>query len=290
MSIAIMMPPSSSFSAYVSWAQMQTNISEEEEKSLLLEYTNKNDLSSVKKLLISHLKYVISIAGGYIGYGLPLQDLVQEGNIGLMKAVKRFDLIHAVRFATFAMYWIKSEIHEYIIRNWRIVKVATTKNQRKLFFRLRKQLDYEQPVQANLKSIAQQAGVSLHETQIMHARMLQYEESLEASVNYNDDTSVTLGEILSLPGDNPMQRVISAQQVETRTEYLNSAIKSLNDREQWIISQRWLTKTNTKTLEFIAKHLGISIERARQLEVQALKRMRKFLLDNKCSYADAFTD
>lgn len=270
--------PASNFSAYTAWAQSQANLSETEERQLLEAFVDHGDLTAVKALLMSHLKYVISIASTYSGYGLSIQDLVQEGNIGLMKAVKRFDITHSVRLATFASYWIKSEIHEYIIKNWRMVKIATTKAQRKLFFRLRKQLNYETPVQENLKYIAENAEVSLKDTQEMYARMIQQEGSLEANISSHNSESTTLGEVLSQPHDNPFDNLASEQTDTTNTK-LSLAVASLNEREQWIIQQRWLHDSDTPraTLDQVAHHFKISIERARQLEAQALKRMRSFL-------------
>lgn len=279
--------PTSSFSAYVAWAQKHPNLTEEHERMLLRAYSENSDLDAVKQLLLSHLKYVISIASGYLGYGLPIQDLVQEGNIGLMRAVKRFDMTHAVRLATFAVYWIKSEIHEYIIRNWRIVKIATTKAQRKLFFRLRKQLNYEAKVHDNLQNIALKAGVSLEDARHMHMRMMHHEESLESRVSHQEN-DVVLGDMLSLPGDNPSDVVATEQTSSTRFAYLKNAMDALNERERWIIQKRWMIEDAKQkpTLDNVAQHLGVSVERARQLEAQALKRMKKFLDSNNVLYID----
>ena len=279
--------PASNFSAYTAWTQSLPNVTEIEERQLLEAFVTQGDLIAVKKLIYSHLKYVVSIASTYTGYGLPIQDLVQEGNIGLMKAIKRFDTAHAVRLATFAIYWIKSEIHEYIIKNWRMVKIATTKAQRKLFFRLRKQLSYETPVQENLKLIAKNADVSLQETQDMYARMIQSDGSLEATFTSNNAESISLGEVLSLPGDNPLDTLINGQSAQLNTT-LSQALSDLNEREQWIIKNRWLTENEGErlTLDHISKHLKVSIERARQLEVQALKRMRCYLSERHLHYPD----
>ena len=204
-----------------------------------------------------------------------------------MKAVKRFDLNHTVRLATFAVYWIKSEIHEYIIRNWRMVKIATTKAQRKLFFRLRKQLNYESRVQKNLQDIATSAGVTLQDAQHMHTRMMCYEESLESKAAYHDHDTL-LGDVLSLPGDNPMETVTAMQGHALQRVHLEHAIAALNDRERWIVEQRWLLDDAQEkpTLEMLSQHLGVSIERARQLEVQALKRMRTFLHNKNIAFVD----
>lgn len=279
--------PASNFSSYAAWAQSQPNLSETEERRLLEAFVKNGDLIAAKQLLLSHLKYVISIASTYAGYGLSIQDLVQEGNMGLMKAVKKFDITHHVRLSTFAVYWIKSEIHEYIIKNWRIVKIATTKAQRKLFFRLRKQLNYEIPIQDNLKLIAADANVSLQDTQEMYARMVQGEASLESTMSSHDDQSTTLGDSLSLPSDNPVNALIQGQN-EQAHNLLSHALSSLNEREQWIINTRWLQDADVArpTLEHVATTLNVSIERARQLEVQALKRMRLYLSDLNLQYTD----
>ena len=283
--------PATNFSAYVAWAQSQPNLSVEEEQKLLRDFNECNDLQAVKKILLSHLKYVISIAVGYSGYGLSIQDLVQEGNIGLMKAVRRFDIRHAVRFSTFAVYWVKSEIREYIIRNWRMVKIATTKAQRKLFYRLRKSLDYEARTQDNLRKIALDSGVSLEDTQHMHARMLYAEESLEGPVPHQDHNMV-LGDVLSLSCDNPMDVIGKRQSCSMRTISIKNAIDSLNAREKWIIEQRWMLEdeSNKATLESMSQSLGISVERVRQLEVQALKRMKKYMDQHNVSSVDVLSD
>lgn len=277
----------SSFASYAAWAQSIPNLSETEEKKLLESFVTNGDLLSAKQLTLSHLKYVISTASTYAGYGLPLQDLVQEGNIGLMKAIKRFDIARPVRLATFAIYWIKSEIHEYIIKNWRMVKIATTKAQRKLFFRLRKQLNHEIPIQENLKLIAKNADVSIEKTQEMYARMVQSDSSLEATLPSASTESLTLGEVLSSPNDNPLDTLICGQASQLDAALLK-ALLQLNERERWIIENRWLQKAEDKklTLEHISKHLNVSVERSRQLEVQALKRMRGHLQTQQFQYAD----
>lgn len=269
--------PAGSFSAYVAWAQSIPNLSEEEERRLLEEFAETHHLPSAQKIVLSYLKYVISIAHSYVRYGLPIQDLVQEGNIGLMKAIKRFDLSYSVRFSTLATYWIKSEIREYIIRNWRMVKIATTKAQRKLFSCLRKNFDHAETVSENLKRISEDAGVSLEETRHMYNRMMQPDASLEAPL-YASEDAPSLGDSLSLV-ETPLQRLLQ-EEYEVGHEWLIKALASLPERERWLIETRWLGSEETKpTLTELSKVLGVSVERARQIEVKAMKQLKLVLQD-----------
>lgn len=267
--------------AYIQSANRIPLLTEEEEHSLAIRYRDHGDLDAARKMVLSHLRLVISIARNYLGYGLPHADLIQEGNIGLMKAVKRFDPERGVRLVSFAIHWIKAEIHEYIIKNWRLVKIATTKAQRKLFFNLRNLRNLKPGSQAldnnQIIDVAKQLGVKPEEVSEMETRMTGHDIALE---NNNDDgadeTSYAPIEYLS---DNQYEptRVIAAQErAYLSTEGLSQAIDTLDQRSQRIIKARWLDD-ETATLHELAAEFGVSAERIRQIESKALQKMRSVL-------------
>jgi RNA polymerase sigma-32 factor len=247
----------------------------EEEMNYATRLKNNNDLEAAKALIVSHLRLVASIARGYSGYGLPQADLIQEGNIGLMKAVKRFDPTRGVRLVSFAMHWIKAEIHEYIIRNWRLVKVATTKAQRKLFFNLRSMktgLGSLQPDE--VANIARELKVKPEEVLEMESRFNNHEISLEG--NIDDDSEDTFSPIAYLEDEQPepSEMLSAIEQEHLQTTGLASALASLDERSRRIVEARWLTQDSSSTLHDLAAEFGVSAERIRQIEQKAMEKMK----------------
>ena len=263
--------------AYIQTANRYPMLSEAEEFELAERFRSQDDLDAARQLVLSHLRLVISIARGYMGYGLPQADLIQEGNIGLMKAVKRFDPSRGVRLVSFAMHWIKAEIHEYILRNWRLVKVATTKAQRKLFFNLRSlKAGYEgadtlSPTQSN--EVAQRLGVKQDDVVEMETRLSGRDLALEAN---SDDSEETFAPIDYLADSRyePTQVIERKTQDWMRGEGLQQAIEGLDPRSRRIIQARWLHDGDAATLHDLADEFGVSAERIRQIEVKALRKMR----------------
>lgn len=257
-------------------------LSAEEEYSLAVKFRTNDDLEAARQLIVSHLRLVASIARGYNGYGLPQQDLIQEGNIGLMKAVKRFDPERGVRLVSFAMHWIKAEMHEYIVRNWRMVKVATTKAQRKLFFNLRSMktgLNSLQP--AEVAHIAKELNVKPEEVLEMEARLNGHEISLEA--NIDDDGDEQYSPIAYLPdeGLEPLEALQSKQIEIAETTGLANALQNLDDRSRRVVEARWLQDTGGKTLHELADEFGVSAERIRQIEQKAMQKMKTSMLASR---------
>jgi len=247
----------------------------EEEMNYATRLKNNNDLEAAKALIVSHLRLVASIARGYSGYGLSQADLIQEGNIGLMKAVKRFDPTRGVRLVSFAMHWIKAEIHEYIIRNWRLVKVATTKAQRKLFFNLRSMktgLGSLQPDE--VANIARELKVKPEEVLEMESRFSNHEISLEG--NIDDDSEDTFSPIAYLEDEQPepSEMLSAIEQEHLQTTGLASALASLDERSRRIVEARWLTQDSSSTLHDLAAEFGVSAERIRQIEQKAMEKMK----------------
>lgn len=254
-------------------------LSAEEEYQLATSLKKENDLEAAKKLVVSHLRLVASIARNYSGYGLPQSDLIQEGNIGLMKAVRRFDPERGVRLVSFAMHWIKAEIHEYIVRNWRLVKVATTKAQRKLFFNLR---SMKSGKSASLQSeevahIARELNVKPEDVLEMESRMSGHEISLEG--NADDETEDVFAPISYLQATQAEpSEILEEQEVEhLHTAGLSTALAKLDDRSRRIVEARWLQEDNSATLHDLAEEFGVSAERIRQIEQKAMKQMKGFL-------------
>lgn len=268
-----------SLSAYIQKAQQQPILSEETERALATRYQTEGDLEAAKTLVLSHLRLVISVARGFLGYGLPHADLIQEGNIGLMKAVKRFDPTRGVRLVTFALYWIKAEIHEYVLKNWKIVKTATTKAQRKLFFNLRRLTNSNGKALTiqETKAIARDLNVKESDVLEMQTRMFTSDlaldapfsdESEEAPVNFLADSRFSPETILEKKAAEKLQ-----------TLGLQKALGVLDDRSAQIIKARWLANS-PKTLQELAEEYQVSAERIRQIETQALKKMRSVLQEN----------
>lgn len=251
----------------------------EEEYALAVKFRDEADLDAARQLIVSHLRLVASIARGYIGYGLPQADLIQEGNIGLMKAVKRYDPERGVRLVSFAMHWIKAEIHEYIVKNWRLVKIATTKAQRKLFFNLRSMrtgLGTLQP--AEVARIAKVLNVKPEEVIEMEGRLGGHEVSLEA--HFDDDNDESFSPIAYLPdaGLEPSDALQAKQDEMRETTGLAHALESLDERSRRVVQARWLQEDDSKTLHQLANEFGVSAERIRQIEQKAMQKMKTLLL------------
>lgn len=262
--------------AYISAVNRLPMLTYDEEISLAQQLRAKNDLGAAQKLVLSHLRLVVSIARGYLGYGLPHADLIQEGNIGLMKAVKRFDPDQGVRLVSYAMHWIKAEMHEYILKNWRLVKVATTKAQRKLFFNLRSHkegLDAMTPLQVD--ALAKTLNVKREEVIEMETRLTGRDIALDAPTDDDDDKFAPIA-YLSSESQEPT-KVLEAQQYDRlQSEGLVAALNKLDDRSRRIVEARWLTNDNGSgaTLHELADEFGVSAERIRQIEAVALKKMK----------------
>ncbi|MCX7189544.1 MAG: hypothetical protein RLZZ541_1307 [Pseudomonadota bacterium] len=251
----------------------------EEEYALAVKFRKENDLEAARQLIVSHLRLVASIARGFNGYGLPQSDLIQEGNIGLMKAVKRFDPERGVRLVSFAMHWIKAEIHEYIVRNWRMVKIATTKAQRKLFFNLRSMktsLNSLQP--SEVEHIAKTLNVKPEDVLEMEARLSGHEISLEA--NIDDDADEHYSPIAYLQDERlePLEAIQAKQAEFSETTGLSLALQSLDDRSRRVVESRWLQDEGGKTLHELADEFGVSAERIRQIEQKAMQKMKALML------------
>lgn len=280
-------PALGSLDAYIKWAKSLPILSVPEEKELTQQLHSKNDLNAARQLVLAHLRFVVHIAQGYHGYGLPLEDLIQVGNIGLMKAVKKFNPMVGVRLITFAVHWIKSEIHEFVLRNWRIVKVATTKAQRKLFFNLRKLTSASRWLNAKeIESIAKELRVNPREVQTMESRLLNHDVAF--SVREDDDGGNgggnTSGNDRGVSGaesyltddsNNPYLALAESDWSQNRTERLEMALTSLDERSRDIVEQRWLQESKA-TLHDLSLKYHVSMERIRQIEEQALKKIRGY--------------
>jgi RNA polymerase sigma-32 factor len=263
-----------SLDAYISAVHRIPVLSQDEEQSLSRRYNEESDLESARKLVMSHLRFVVHVARGYSGYGLQLADLIQEGNIGLMKAVKRFDPDQGVRLVSFAVHWIRAEMHEFILRNWRIVKVATTKAQRKLFFNLRKSKKRLGWMNAEeVRVVAKDLGVPEATVREMESRLSGRDVGFEAPVDADEDAKPAPAAFLVDEGADPYDNVADADQADNRMETLSAALQKLDDRSRDIIQRRWLNDEKA-TLQDLADEYGVSAERIRQVEANAMKKMR----------------
>ncbi|MDY0012951.1 MAG: RNA polymerase sigma factor RpoH [Rhodocyclaceae bacterium] len=277
MSLSLSLPvPSAvgSIDQYIQTVNRLPLLTEAEEVELGQRLRRDGDVEAARKLVLSHLRVVVAIARGYLGYGLPHADLIQEGNIGLMKAVKRFDPNRGVRLVSFAMHWIKAEIHEYVLKNWRLVKVATTKAQRKLFFNLRGLKQDSRALHTDeVRAVASQLGVKPEEVVEMETRLSGQDVPLEG---YGDDEEERFAPIAYLPDPHgePVEVMEAAQQAHLQGEGLQAALASLDDRSRAIIQRRWLTEGEAATLHELAAEYGVSAERIRQIEAKAMQKMR----------------
>ena len=280
MSQALSLPvPSAvgSIDQYIQTVNRIPLLSEKEEVELAIRLRDDGDVDAARKLVMSHLRLVVAIARGYLGYGLPHADLIQEGNIGLMKAVKRFDPTRGVRLVSFAIHWIKAEIHEYVIRNWRLVKIATTKAQRKLFFNLRSmKSDTGTLNHDEVRAVAAQLGVKPEEVVEMETRMGGRDMPLEGG---SDDDDGRFAPIAYLPDPHaePSEVLEQAESARLQDEGLHQALESLDERSRAIMRRRWLTEDSGATLHELAAEYGVSAERIRQIEAKAMQKMRGLL-------------
>lgn len=264
---------------YIQAVNAQPILSADEERDLALRYLREGDLEAARQLVLSHLRYVVRIARGFTGYGLPQGDLIQEGNIGLMKAVKHFDPKRGVRLVSFAVHWIRAQIYDYILRNWRMVKVATTKAQRKLFFNLRKnraRLEWMKPDE--IDALAENLDVPVETVQEMESRMTGADVPFDADTDSDDDElRVAPAGYLQDMRYNPEALATEADEETTRHENLDQALTSLDERSRDIVKRRWLDE-DKPTLHELAKEYGVSAERIRQIEKKALGIMKNRLV------------
>jgi RNA polymerase sigma-32 factor len=267
-----------SIDAYIQAVNRIPMLSAEDERALAARLRGNNDLEAAGQLVLSHLRLVVSIARGYLGYGLPHADLIQEGNIGLMKAVKRFDPERGVRLVSFAIHWIKAEIHEYILRNWRLVKVATTKAQRKLFFNLRSMKQGLAPLTAEeIRHVAATLKVKPEEVTEMETRLAGRDVAFEADDN-DEDAAYAPAHYLAADPDAEPSRILETQENEmVDSAGLHSALATLDPRSRRIVEARWLKEKDGATLHDLAAEFKVSAERIRQLEAKAMEKMRKVL-------------
>lgn len=255
-------------------------LTHEEELDLATRFQRDNDLDAARDLVLSHLRVVVSVARGYAGYGLPQADLIQEGNIGLMKAVKRYDPSRGVRLVSFALHWIRAEMHEYVLRNWRLVKIATTKAQRKLFFNLRSlKQGLESLKPQEVKKIALELNVSEKDVVEMEARFNGREMALEADVDDEDDKFSPIAYLAADTENEPSTALERAERDHNKTVGLNRALASLDERSRRIIEARWLQENESvATLHDLAAEFDVSAERIRQIEKKALSKMQASML------------
>ena len=266
--------PVGSLDAYIQAVGAVPVLSKEDEQALAIRFREQEDLDAARELVMAHLRFVVHIAKGYTGYGLPLGDLIQEGNVGLMKAVKRFDPDYDVRLVSFAVHWIRAEIHEFVLRNWRIVKVATTKAQRKLFFNLRKAKKGLAWLSADeTAAVARDLGVSEKEVTEMEKRLHSRDAIFDPAPDADEDGNFTPAAYLPAPDSDPAVQVETADFNDDATTRMAAAMKILDDRARRIIETRWLTE-NKMTLHELADEFGVSAERIRQLETNAIKKLR----------------
>ena len=263
-----------SLSSYIHWTNQLPMLSEAEEKELTQRLKNQHDIEAARKLVLSHLRLVVKIARSYDGYGLQQADLIQEGNIGLMKAVKRFDPSVGVRLMTYALHWIRAEMHEFVIKNWRIVKIATTKSQRKLFFNLRKFAKSNQLTQSEIELISSELKVSEKDVKQMAQRMSNNDQAFDPpSSSSNDEIPVSPALYLEDHDSNPEKQLseISAKAMQQRQ--LSNALGQLDARSREIIQCRWLSEKKS-TLQELASKYQVSAERVRQLEKNAIRSLK----------------
>lgn len=267
-----------SLDSYIHLVKRYAMLTQEEELELATRFRRDNDLDAARQLVLSHLRVVVSVARGYAGYGLQQADLIQEGNIGLMKAVKHYDPDFGVRLVSFALHWIRAEINEFVVRNWRLVKIATTKAQRKLFFNLRslrQGLDSLKPKQ--ISEIAQQLNVSEHDVVEMEARFSGHEVALDPHGSDEDDSYAPIQYLADSEEHEPSNILESSQRLQQRTTGLAMALAGLDERSRRIVEARWLSEDAGATLHDLAAEFKVSAERIRQIEQKALSKMQAAL-------------
>ena len=266
--------PAGSLDSYIHAVGAIPVLSKEDEQSLARRFKYQEDLDAARELVMAHLRFVVHIAKGYTGYGLPINDLIQEGNVGLMKAVKRFDPSYDVRLVSFAVHWIRAEIHEFVLKNWRIVKVATTKAQRKLFFNLRKnKKSLAWLTHAETQAVAEDLGVSAKEVTEMERRLSARDAIFDPAPGADDEHAFTPAAYLPSKNADPAEIVEKVDFHDDATSQMTEAMKDLDERSQDILRSRWLTEKK-QTLHELADKYSVSAERIRQLEANAIKKLR----------------
>jgi RNA polymerase sigma-32 factor len=277
--IPVSVPARDNLTSYIRAVNAAPILSAERERELAIRYHDDGDLEAARELVLSHLRHVVKVARGFMGYGLPLTDLIQEGSIGLMKAVKRFDAGREIRLVSFAVHWIRAEIYDYVLRNWRMVKVATTKSQRKLFFNLRKsraRLGWMKD--AEVDNLAANLNVEAGTVREMESRLSGADVSFDATFDQDDDdTSYQApSEHLGDSRFDPARVVSNSEQVGLRKEQLTVALEQLDERSKDIVLRRWLSD-DKPTLHDLADEYGVSAERIRQIEKRAMEKMRSVI-------------
>jgi RNA polymerase sigma-32 factor len=266
--------PVGSLDAYIQAVGSVPVLTKEEERALAIRFREDDDLDAARQLVLAHLRFVVHVAKGYLGYGLPLNDLIQEGNVGLMKAVKRFDVNYDVRLVSFAVHWIRAEIHEFVLKNWRIVKVATTKAQRKLFFNLRKSkqslawLSHDETL-----AVADDLGVSPEEVTEMEKRLSSRDAIFDPAPDADDEASFTPAAYLPASNADPALLLEDEDWHENATARMAEAIDTLDERSRAIVESRWLVDEK-RTLHELADEYGVSAERIRQIEAAAIRKLQ----------------
>jgi RNA polymerase sigma-32 factor len=272
--------PVGSLDAYIERVSRIPVLTREEEAALATRFRDEEDLEAARQLVLSHLRFVVHIARGYTGYGLPVGDLIQEGNVGLMKAVKRFDPTVGVRLVSFAVHWIRAEIHEYVLRNWRLVKIATTKSQRKLFFNLRRfKKNLGWLTESETRAIAEDLGVTAAEVTDMEQRLSSRDLSFDPAPDSDEEeNSYSPSTYLPHPEADPSVAVEREQWDEDTADRLSQALETLDDRSRKILQSRWMTDEKA-TLHELADEYGVSAERIRQIEANAIKKLRGLIAE-----------
>ena len=266
--------PVGSLDAYIDRVSQIPVLSKEDEVALAMRFRSEADLDAARQLVLSHLRFVVHIARGYLGYGLPMGDLVQEGNVGLMKAVKRFDPAVGVRLVSFAVHWIRAEIHEYVLRNWRLVKVATTKSQRKLFFNLRRmKKNLTWLSEEETKAVARDLGVEVSDVREMEQRLSARDMSFDPTPESDEEDTYSPAMYLPARHADPAIEVEREEWDEDSSDRLSIALEKLDERSRNILKRRWMTDDKA-TLHELADEYGISAERVRQVETNAISKLK----------------
>jgi RNA polymerase sigma-32 factor len=275
MTLPATLPPVSSLESYIHAVNAVPMLTQERETELGRRLAKHGDLAAARDMVLSHLRLVVSVARNYMGYGLPQADLIQEGNIGLMKAVKRFDPERGVRLASFAIHWIKAEIHEYILRNWRMVKIATTKAQRKLFFNLRSMKSSTAALTpTEITQVAETLNVKESDVIEMEQRIQGGDIAFDPLPENGEDVASPMA-FMADPGEGPAEEYEREENEALNTAGLSRALARLDDRSRRIIEARWLADGESKTLHELAGEFGVSAERIRQIEAKAMQKMKK---------------
>jgi RNA polymerase sigma-32 factor len=270
----ILAGPVGSLDSYIDRVSQIPVLTKEEEVALATRFRSDADLDAARQLVLSHLRFVVHIARGYLGYGLPMGDLVQEGNVGLMKAVKRFDPNVGVRLVSFAVHWIRAEIHEYVLRNWRLVKVATTKSQRKLFFNLRKmKKNLAWLSEAETKAVAHDLGVDVSDVREMEQRLSARDMSFDPTPDADEEDTYSPAMYLPAANADPAVEAENEEWEEDSADRLGAALEKLDERSRNILKRRWMTDDKA-TLHELADEYGISAERVRQVETNAIAKLK----------------